>query len=339
MPASQRDSMCCMKNIFSILFFLFYISVAHADEGDYAGQEKITPSSQQGKAPYTATFVASKDPSISYVLNFGDGSKEGQLVCKGGVACSIVRVSHTYTNPGTYEVAYTRVYEDENGKISSKSLRGLAGRAFVQVDEVTKPSVPDLCKVWFNGCVPCTRSAPAAELSCPKKQCFGALLPRECRESFHVNKPPLVRVTGPTAVGEGFARKWKVTASDPEGDALAYAVLWGDEEDIGDDMRTPQKFFSQKVFTHTYDFPGTYTMTGFARDSNGGVGKKDFSVYVRDAYAGVTCTREYVPVCGEKKVCVGKSEKSHVCSPEITTYSNECSMHKGRAKKKHDGAC
>lgn len=312
------------SGIFSILYLIFYIAIAFANEQDYAGQEKVVPDTQGGVAPYTATFTITKDPSFTYKLVFGDKTKEGTLVCRGSVDCGKVKVTHEYKEPGVYAVEVYRVYPDDDGKVTDKSLRGLAGRGFVDVKEKNPVKPEPLCKKWFNGCVTCTRSVKGGEFSCPKKQCFGALLPRTCNEEFYVNKLPTVSISGPTSTDDSIAREWTVKGSDPEGEKLVYGIRWGDE--TPEQKKQKLKQSTATKFSHTYTDPGTYTITAYAKDTSGGVAKNTYTVTVRDSYAHVTCTREYVPVCG-------------VVGGEVRTFSNECSMRKSRAKKRHDGAC
>jgi PKD domain len=316
-------------------------SHAYAQEAAYAGAEGITPLSSRGVAPHTVTFNIIKDPYISYVLMFGDTTPEGRLVCRGSSECTSLRVKHVYTKPGFYVAELYRVYEDDAGKISSKSLRGLAGRSSVRVVDAHPPAVPELCAAWFNGCAECSRGSIGSEMQCPKKRCYGALREQVCRSYLHVNEAPVVvSVVGPASIEEGFAHEWQAAARDPEGETtLAYAIEWGDEEDGNLETLFTKQNKKKPTFAHTYETPGTYTITVRAQDSKGGVGKKSTTVVVRDAYAQVTCAREYVPICGERNVCATSRANTKVCEKEQVTYSNECSMHKSRAKKVHAGAC
>jgi PKD domain/Kazal-type serine protease inhibitor domain len=312
--------------LLSLIYLVIYIVPlpARADEQDYAGQEKMLPDSQRGMAPYAATFTIQKDPTFTYRLSFGDGTREGTLVCAGNPVCSLVKIKHAYEKPGAYPVELYRLSEDSDGKISDKSLRGLAAQALVQVND-PKPAKPEpLCKRWFNGCVECERAVQGGVMSCPKKQCVGALLPTKCVAEFYINKIPTVSISGPATVEEGILREWKVAATDPEGERMVYAVRWGDESAEEQKKKLAQSPLTK--FTHTYELPGIFTITVYAKDSSGGVAKNTTTVRVRDAYANVACTREYVPVCGDK-------------DGELKTYSNDCSLHKARAKKKKDGAC
>jgi hypothetical protein len=194
----------------------------------------------------------------------------------------------------------------------------------VEVGDAVPVVVPPQCKQWFNGCVACSRSVRGGELSCPKKVCYGARKLQVCNEEFYINKIPTVRVTGPASTTEGIAREWRITARDYENEKMSYAIRWGDETDV--QKREKLRQSSATAFTHTYTAPGVYTLTAFVKDASGGIGRASQKVTVRDAYAGVVCTKEYVPVCGEK-------------DGELQTYGNECSLNKARAKKKHAGAC
>jgi PKD domain/Kazal-type serine protease inhibitor domain len=310
--------------LISYIFTLISYSVVLADEQDYAGQEKILPNSLVGFAPYVATFTINKDPAFTYRLNFGDATPEGTVVCAGNPSCSLVKLKHVYAKPGTYPVELYRLSEDGDGQISAKSLRGLAAQALVQVNDPNPPKPAALCKRWFNGCVECEWATQGGGMLCPKKQCVGALLPAKCVAEFYINKIPAVSITGPAIADEGIVREWKITATDPEGERMVYAVRWGDESDVERKKKLAQSTTTK--FTHTYELPGTFTITAYAKDSSGGVAKNTTTVRVRDAYANVACTREYVPVCGEK-------------DGNLTTYGNDCSLHKARAKKKKDGVC
>lgn len=316
-----------LRTLLLTSFFLTFISgFVYADEQDYAGQEKIIPAATSGVAPYATTFTIPKDPAFTYELSFGDATKRGEVKCAGVPRCATVRITHTYTNPGTYVVELYRVNTDgTDGVITGKSLRALAARAYVTVKDAHPAAAPDTCSVWFNGCVECTRAKKGEAFVCPKKQCVGALAAPVCKKEFYINKPPVsVRITGPDATADGRARTWAVSARDPEGDTLKYALRWGDE--TKDELAQKLSLTQNTTYTHTYDMPGAYTITAYARDAAGGVAQATKRITVNDSYAGVVCTREYAPVCGMKEDI-------------YTTYANECMLHKAHATKKSNGPC
>ena len=88
-----------------------------------------------------------------------------------------------------------------------------------------------------------------------------------------VNKPPLINaIDGPTSLERDAFGSWSVNAIDPEGGALTYSVVWGDEG-IEDVLRAIAglggTFSSAATFTHSYVKAGTYTMQVTAKDGAG----------------------------------------------------------------------
>lgn len=313
----------CIR-FFLCAVMLTCVQCVYADEQDYAGQEKMVPDQQRGSASYTATFTIVKDPSLVYTLDFGDGTAEGKVVCKKGGVCATVAVQHVFVKPGVYPVVLYRAYPDDADATTGKMLRGVAARSFVTVAEKNPIEPAPLCKRWFNGCVECSRAKQGGEMACPKKQCFGALKERVCKEEFYINKVPRVTVVGPATSTEGLERQWRVDGVDPEKEKMTFGVRWGDEA-VSVRTKVPQTIASH-IFAHTYMSPGTFTVTAYAKDASGGIGTATAKIYIRDAYAGVTCTKEYIPVCG-------------IRDGELHTYPNECSLRKARATKKHNGEC
>jgi hypothetical protein len=174
------------------------------------------------------------------------------------------------------------------------------------------------------------RKSLGSDFSCPKKKCVGALKERICKSFFYINKPPVVTVTGFKTVLNNITRQYQVRATDPEGAAVQYAIDWGD----GTSEETPTRYFKTGLFSHAYKDGGTYTVTGFARDVSGDVGKKTFKVFVRDARDERVCTAAYEPVCGAINACANK-----VCKEILKTYGNGCLLDKAHATKVKNGVC
>ena len=79
--------------------------------------------------------------------------------------------------------------------------------------------------------------------------------------------PVITSVGGPTSLSAGTEGTWSVSAYDPDGNYLSYAVGWGDNLDqrqAGQSAST-----STATFQHTYSTAGTYTITFTVTDSNG----------------------------------------------------------------------
>lgn len=90
------------------------------------------------------------------------------------------------------------------------------------------------------------------------------------------NRPPVISiVSGLTSLAAGQSGTWAVAASDPDGNALAYSVVWGDG--------TPDLSSTAATFAHTYSSAGTYTAKFLVSDGKGEKAAKDVVVKVAPA--------------------------------------------------------
>jgi hypothetical protein len=97
------------------------------------------------------------------------------------------------------------------------------------------------------------------------------------------NKVPVIRsVSSPTVISTGQTATWKVEAYDPENGSLTYSVDWGDSVHALALAAVPSDVFVQtSTFTHSYDNPGTYTVTFKVKDDQGQVTTSTVTVRVR----------------------------------------------------------
>lgn len=311
-----------------------------AGAGSLSVTAKITPKPEVGNAPLSVTYsiFAPAGDQFEYALSFGDDTKQVPFTCKKGAPCEdSYTVTHVYQLPGTYKAELFRGYgeSDLSVNVGGSQSKTPVSFSIIEAKDPNPPQPSSLCREWFNGCVICTRKQRGEALDCPKRTCFGALKKPECRSTIYVNKLPKVTVTGPTSFVDGIPRTYVITATDPEKKTLMYGFDWGMS---GKPAKTPATFSKNNKGTITYKSPGTYTITAFAKDPDGGIGKAKLTIEVRDSYLEETCTKEYVPVCGVKDVCTTLGAQQ-TCIKQEKTYSNECLMRHDRAKKVRSGGC
>ncbi len=303
-------------------------------EADVVIRDTIAVRPATGVAPLTSqiTLTLGDGADNSFLIDFGDGTSARAHACGADGTCKTsLKAKHIFKEPGRYAVRLFRDYgeTEELGK-NAVSGRTAVMQVVVFVDD-SKPAIPaDTCKEWFDGCAVCTRKSVGAPLICPKKSCLGKLLPRVCKASFYINKPPVVKVSGPTNIRNGIVRPYEIFAVDPERTRMEYAIDWGD----GTTNSTPTSFFRTTQFTHRYKDGGVYTITAFAKDAAGDVGHATLKVLVRDARDELVCDNSYKPVCGLTKVCT-----NGICNENLKTYGNQCLMDKAHATKLYTGVC
>jgi PKD repeat protein len=261
-------------------------------------RDGITVRPATGKAPLqtVVTLTLGDGADNTFNIDFGDGTNAKAAACKPDGTCkNTLQAKHTFKLPGNYMVKLFRDYGESglgNGLQGGKSAV-MEVPVFVEYPE--SAVIPQTCKEWFDGCNTCLRKSLGSDFSCPKKKCVGALKERICKSFFYINKPPVVTVTGFKTVLNNITRQYQVRATDPEGAAVQYAIDWGD----GTSEETPTRYFKTGLFSHAYKDGGTYTVTGFARDVSGDVGKKTSvprrtSLYVVQSMpAQIRCVKKY----------------------------------------------
>ena len=100
-----------------------------------------------------------------------------------------------------------------------------------------------------------------------------------------VNKAPLISaIVGPTVLKLNEDGSWKITASDPENNALVHSVVWGDEgANIATLLNIAQEgtpYSAATTITHAYKNTGAYTIVVFAKDTAGNIVKSTLSIVV-----------------------------------------------------------
>lgn len=302
-------------------------------EAEVVIRDSIAVRPAKGVAPLTSqvTLTLGDGSDNTFIIDFGDGTTARASACSTDGTCkSTLKAKHVFKEPGRYSVRLFRDYgASELGK-NALSGRSAVMQVIVMVEDPRPAVAADTCKEWFDGCVLCTRKSIGAPLTCPKKTCSGKLLPRACRAHFYVNKPPLVKVTGPTNIRNGIVRQYQVTASDPERTRVQYAIRWGDEATAD----APTEYYKTGSFSHRYKNGGVYTITAYAKDAAGDVGQSSLRVLVRDARDELVCDATYKPVCGATQVCTNGQ-----CSDVLKNYGNTCLMDKAHATKLYDGLC
>jgi hypothetical protein len=302
-------------------------------EAEVVVRDSISVRPVTGVAPLATqvTLTLGDGSDNTFVIDFGDGTVARASACTPeGVCKSTLKAKHIFKEPGRYSVRLFRDYGASDLGKHAVSGRSAVMQVIVMVEDSKPVVVANTCKEWFDGCSTCTRKSIGSPLECSKKTCVGKLLPRACKAHFYVNKPPVVKVTGPTNIRSGIVRQYQVVAVDPERSRVQYAIDWGDTASRG----APTEFYKTGSFSHRYKDGGTYTITAFAKDAAGDVGQGSLRVLVRDARDELVCDASYKPVCGATKVCAEGE-----CKDVLKNYGNTCLMDKAHATKLYDGLC
>jgi hypothetical protein len=157
-------------------------------------------------------------------------------------------------------------------------------------DEITRRTTP--VTVSVPACVPASATAPSESCggewrkifdskSCHVGwQCFVASAP-----NAGTNRAPLISgIDGPTTLSVGSAGAWTVNASDPEGGALKYSVIWGDEGagsilSVLAGVQNPTRSSSSKL-VHAYAAPGSFSFGVTVYDPAGNTASGRFTVAI-----------------------------------------------------------
>jgi hypothetical protein len=93
--------------------------------------------------------------------------------------------------------------------------------------------------------------------------------------------PTISGFSPPSALQVGETGTWKITASDPEGGALTYTVVWGDEAKLSKQpLKGTLSAGQTATFQHIYYAAGTYTPTFTVSDAQGASAQASASVNV-----------------------------------------------------------
>ncbi len=161
-----------------------------------------------------------------------------------------------------------------------------------------------------------------------------------------INRPPLISaIIGPTLLKPNVSGTWKITASDPEGDALTYSTVGGDE---GSSVATLLNIAQQGTpynattsMSHAYANTGAYTIVVFAKDTAGNIAKATLSINVYEPISIVaSCDADYKPICGQPPM--PQCQTGLACAqvmPQPRTYINKCQLDAAGASFIRDGEC
>jgi peptidoglycan hydrolase-like protein with peptidoglycan-binding domain len=187
-------------------------------------------------------------------------------------------------------------------KIVSSGTAATTG--YGAVGPKTRTAIASLCAAPATPQAPAQQCAQATSVTPPSISCGGTwekLQNLGCHIGWRcalptsgANKPPVITaIDGPTSLERDVFGSWKVNAIDPEGGALAYSVIWGDEG-IEDVLKAIAglggTFSSASSFTHSFTKTGTFTMQVTAKDGAGAtaVGALAIKVGVGTSTTGTT---------------------------------------------------
>jgi hypothetical protein len=129
---------------------------------------------------------------------------------------------------------------------------------------------------------------------------LNALYKSKCVQPINVQAPVITGVSGPGNLKVGETGTWGVRAYDPQGGALGYSVLWGDE---GTTFGRPaseagllNSNSQQATFTHHYNQPGLYKVGFTVTNNQNQSAQSSLSVRVSESnQAGISVTIDSNP--------------------------------------------
>lgn len=144
-------------------------------------------------------------------------------------------------------------------------------------------------------------------------------------ENYTANTTPVITsISGPTELSLNQTGTWTINASDADGDALQYKIIWGDEQNssIGNitNLANVDAFTSAKTFTHFYSLSGTYTVRAQVKDVRGATTEKTHTVRIGGGsgkcYSNITLYPE-----GSVRTCITKDGGGGtMCAPNNFVY-------------------
>lgn len=117
--------------------------------GNHENLERFNAMPQQGNAPLTVTFntylSGFRVPSISYTIDFGDGSSERAVDCPAPADACIGpgQNTHTYTNNGTYVATLNKVIDpcpDDGDPMTPRCLAAVQNEVVEKAQIVVGPT-------------------------------------------------------------------------------------------------------------------------------------------------------------------------------------------------------
>ncbi len=300
---------------------------------------------EEGQAPLSVTFYAMVGGRAQYAVDFGDGTGQQLIACFAPADACVApgKVNHVYEKPGVYVATLKRVYRIMELQPGDRIMGPLASITIRAQQKIVTPVTPDSrCRVWFDGCNTCTRDTVGGNLACTKMACVsGGATGQEpqafCKEYFGSGKtdypPSITGFSGPTQLDVNQDGVWKIDASDKEAQQLSYSVDWGEYRGGTQSTQVPTLFSQSVTFVHRYTQSGTYTVSITVYDTAGGSATSSATVSVGTT-SGTSCTGQYQPVCGERRVC-----STGECWGEQKTYSNTCTLLAENASFLYEGEC
>jgi peptidoglycan hydrolase-like protein with peptidoglycan-binding domain len=265
-------------------------------------QDKLAATPAQTPVSTTPVSAGANCPSLTRLLSVGSRGTDvtalqEYLRAKG----HMTEASTGYF--GTLTEAAVKKLQAANNIVASGDA---ASTGYGAVGPKTRATIASLCSSSATPSVaaPVEQCAQATSPTAPTLACGGRwekLQNLGCHVGWRcvlpysgANKPPVVNaIQGPMALGIDAFGTWQISAIDPEGSALSYSYLWGDEG-VADMLSALAglggTFTSSASASHSYGKAGTYTLQVTAKDTGGAtaVGTLGIKVGTESAASSVT---------------------------------------------------
>src|SRR5262249_20920109 len=130
-------------------------------------------------------------------------------------------------------------------------------------------------------------------------------------------------VNGPNSLAVNQQGTWTVTTNAPSGTNVSTSVNWGDQNTIYPYANASGVSYTnqQNTFSHSYSYPGTYTIVFTVTDNNGHTNNASQTVVVGGSN---TCSTSYYgyPCNGSAPTITSLSPNSGAVGTQMTIYGS-----------------
>lgn len=271
---------------------------------------------------WTVNASDPENGSLTYSVDWGEGGMLSFLRASEEAFVQTSTFTHAYDKAGTYKARFTVKDEDGRSSSSSVTVRVVKGEApELAISGVAatpmkgnraaitwKTNVKSDTTVFYGTSSPIDAATAASATGQASARMHRVVLrdlapdttyyflvrstagaDSEISEEGSFTTPasgdgmPVVKsFTGPAELDVDEEGTWTVEASDPENEALSYAITWGDEGMMSRMLSSvfAPKFVQTSTFTHAYAEEGTYDVKIVVKDADGNETKSTAQVVV-----------------------------------------------------------